>query len=240
MIKAVLWDIDGTLLNFYASEAAAIRSCFRIFGLGECTDDMLSDYSGINTEFWHMMEAGRISKPVMLVERFREFFRRYGLDETKAEAFNAEYQYRLSDTIAFSDGAEEVLLALKGRVIQCAVTNGTKTAQEGKLRNSGMDRIFDMIFISEDIGFEKPRREYFDAVLSELPGLSAEEIMIVGDSLSSDIKGGHDAGIVTCWYDPHGQDTATDIPIDYTIRDLRDVLRITGVRPEAPSSEDRI
>lgn len=230
MIKALLWDIDGTLLDFPSSEKAAIRRCFDIFGLGECTDRMISDYSAISARYWHLLEKGEMSKPEILVRRFREFFSRYGIDPSKAEEFNAEYQHHLSDTIVFSDGAEEVLSALKGRLIQCAATNGTKTDQELKLKNSGMDRILDMAFISEDIGFDKPRRVFFDVVLTSLSPIAPDEIMIVGDSLSSDMKGGHDAGIITCWYDPDGLPNTSGLPLDYVISDLHEVLDIIGVR----------
>jgi len=223
MIKAVLWDIDGTLLNFLAAEKNAIRKCFSIFGLGECTDSMIEEYSEINKKYWYLLETGQISKQDMLVARFRDFFALHDLDTDKAVPFNREYQLRLADTIVFCDGAQEVLSELKGNVIQCAASNGTKTAQTGKLAASGMDRIFDHIFISEDIGYEKPYKGFFDAVFKKLSPVKASEIMIVGDSTTSDIRGGCDSGLVTCWYNPSGLPLPAGLRADHIIKDLREV-----------------
>lgn len=218
MIKVVLWDIDGTLLDFLAAERAAIRKCFEIFGLGECTDAMLEDYSEINVRHWEMLERNERTKPEILVGRFAEFFEKYGLDMSCVAAFNEEYQVRLGDTIVFQPGAEETLRALRGRVIQGAVTNGTRIAQERKLANSGMDKLFDYVFISELVGAEKPNRSFFDRVFAAIGDYAPREVMIVGDSLTSDIRGGNNAGIVTCWYNPQGKPNDQGAAVDYEIR----------------------
>ena len=114
-IKVVLWDIDGTLLNFKAAEKVAIRKCFEVCELGECTDEMIARYSEINHKYWKYLELGQMSKPDILVGRFREFFEKEGLDVSKAEAFNAEYQVRLGDTICFEEHGLDVVLALGKR-----------------------------------------------------------------------------------------------------------------------------
>ncbi len=226
MIKCVLWDIDGTLLDFLAAEAAGIRSCFRIFGLGECSDAMLRTYSAINVRYWEKLERGEMTKPEILVGRFREFLGQYGLDCSVAEAFNVEYQLRLGDTVCFMPYAEEVLQRLRGKVIQCAVTNGTKIAQNIKFRKSGLDRIFDRVFISEEVGFEKPRKEFFEAIFQAFPALQPQEMMIVGDSLTSDIPGGVQAGLVSCWFNPGGRENTSPYLPDHEIRDLREVIAV--------------
>ena len=151
-IKAILWDIDGTLLNFEEAEKYAIRKCFSIFELGECSDEMLKIYSKINKGYWQRLERGEITKKEVLEGRFIDFFKKYGLDTNKAGEFNQEYQKRLGDTIVFFENGLELVKELKGKVRQCAVTNGTKVAQERKLKNSGLDILLDHIFISEDIG----------------------------------------------------------------------------------------
>ena len=99
MIKVILWDIDGTLLNFEEAEKHAIRACFAQFGLGECTDSMLADYSAINRVFWQKLERGEMTKPEILIGRFTTFFEKYGLDTSCAPAFNAQYQISLGDTV---------------------------------------------------------------------------------------------------------------------------------------------
>ena len=223
MIRAVLWDVDGTLLDFLAAERAAIRRCFEIFRLGECTDAMLEDYSAINVRWWERLERGEYTKPEILVGRFREFFAKYGLDLSAAEPFNEEYQVRLGDTIVFFPGALETLHALKGRVLQCAVTNGTKTAQRRKLSLSGMDKIFDRVFISDDLGVEKPSAAFFEKVFAGIGPIPPREVLIVGDSLTSDIRGGLNAGIRTCWYNPWDRENTDRLPIDYMIASLSEV-----------------
>ena len=228
MIRVVLWDVDGTLLNFLESEKAAIRRCFEIFGLGICTDAMLADYSAINVRYWEMLENNEMTKPQILVGRFREFFGKYGIDTALAEPFNAEYQVRLGDTVRYYEGARETVTALKGRVLQCAVTNGTRIAQSRKLAASGLDRLLDRVFISDVLGVEKPNPEFFERVFAEIGDYNKEEILIVGDSLTSDMRGGVNAGIKTCWFNPTHAANAKNLPIDYEIDRIERVLEIVG------------
>ncbi len=225
-IKVILWDIDGTILNFLEAEKCAIRKCFSVFAMGECTDDMLKRYSKINRSYWEQLERGEISKIEVLEGRFREFFEAESLDVTKAAAFNQEYQIRLGDTICFCDHADELLKSLKGKVKQCAVTNGTMVAQKRKLINSGLDQIFDKVFISDEIGAEKPTQAFFDAVWKEIGFYEKDEVMIVGDSLSSDMQGGNNAGIICCWYNPRKEKCSGIQKINYEIQNLQQVLDI--------------
>lgn len=222
-IKAILWDIDGTILNFAAAERAGIRKGFRNFQLGECTDEMLKEYSAINDKYWQMLERGEISKPEVLEGRFQEFFSKYGLDVSLVKAFNEEYQVSLADVIEFEPGARELIWSYAGKYKQYAASNGTALAQKGKLERSGLKEVLDGAFISDVIGIEKPMKGFFDAVFAELKGLEKEEIMIIGDSLTSDMKGGIDAGIVTCWYNPGGKKNDKNLYPDYEIRSLLEV-----------------
>ncbi len=228
MIKAVLWDVDGTILNFLVAEAAAIRKLFAEFHLGTCTDEMLGQYSAINVRYWQMLERGEMTKPQILVGRFAEFFAANGLPADVAEAFNAAYQIRLGDTICFYDHAEQTLKALQGKVLQCAVTNGTKLAQTRKLAASGLNELFDYIFISEEVGAEKPAIAFFDRVFREIGSFHQNEVLIVGDSLTSDMRGGENAGIHTCWFNPYHKTKDVDVRVDAEIDDIAavtDVMR---------------
>ena len=225
-LKVILWDIDGTLLDFHKAEAAAIRTLFKKYSLGICTDEMLADYSAINKVYWQRLERGEMTKPEILVGRFREFFSKYDLNTECADDFNADYQLALGDTVHFFSGALETVTALKGKVLQCAVTNGTAIAQHKKLAVSGLDQIFDEIFISDEVGFEKPSISFFDAVWAKIGKFDPNEVMIVGDSLTSDIKGGVNAGIRTCWFNPSGAPLPSDLQIDYDIRCISEVLEI--------------
>lgn len=222
----LLWDVDGTLLDFIAAEKAAVQTLFREFGLGECTDEMVERYSRINKEYWERLERGELSKPEILVRRFADFFASEGLDASKAPEFNEQYQVRLGDTVVFCDDSYELLSSLRGRVKQYAVSNGTVVAQTRKLRRSGFDRLVDGVFLSEELGYEKPATEFFDRVFAAIGEPDRERVLIVGDSLTSDITGGNRAGIRTCWYNPKGEPNLTAAHADYEIRDLHGILDI--------------
>lgn len=226
MIKTLLWDIDGTLLNFEKAEKYAIGKCFEIFGIGECTDEMISEYSKINKSYWERLERGEITKPQVLRGRFEEFFKSENIDFNRIDDFNGEYQVRLGDKIFFCDNAYELVKNLKGRVRQYAVTNGTYLAQSRKLAQSGLGEIFDDVFISDKVGYEKPSIEFFDAVREKIGDFDKNEVMIIGDSLSSDMKGGNNAGILCCWYNPDGAENKNGIHIDYEIKNLNEILKI--------------
>lgn len=229
MIKTVLWDIDGTLLNFQKAEKYAINKCFGLFGLGECTNEMIARYSVINRGYWEKLETGELTKPQVLRGRFADFFESEGIAFDKVDEFNAEYQVRLGDEFFFCGGGLETVTALKGRVRQYAVTNGTAVAQERKLKKSGLIEIFDGVFISDCVGCEKPSREFFNFVQSETGEFKKGEVLIVGDSLTSDMRGGNNAGILCCWYNPEKKKAPADIRIDYDIENLSEVLKIVNM-----------
>ena len=227
--KVVLWDIDGTLLNFHIAEKTAIRALFNHFGLGPCTDEMLQRYSVIYAGFWKQLERGELAKPQVLTGRFEAFFREYGLPTDCVEAFNASYQLALGDTICFNPGGLEAVQLLKGHVLQYAVTNGTLTAQKKKLALSGLSQLLDGAFISDVVGIEKPNIGFFDAVWAQIGHFHPDEVLIIGDSLSSDIQGGNNAGIRTCWFNPDGTAAPQQLRIDYTIHSLSQVPGLCGI-----------
>ena len=233
MIRALLWDVDGTLLNFKTAERRALGDAFLRFGLGRCTEEMLARYSVLNDRWWKRLERGEVTKAELLTGRFRAFFRAEGVDCTEYDAFNDYYQIRLGETVVFQDEGYDLVRSLAGRVGQYAVTNGTVAAQRRKLKNSGLDILMDGVFISEEVGADKPAPAFFDRVLSAIPACPREEILIVGDSLTSDMKGGNLAGIRCCWYDPQDRPLPEDLTIAYHIRDLRQVREIL-VRENGP------
>ena len=222
----ILWDVDGTLLDFAAAEEAAIRSLFADFGLGVCTDAMLVRYSEINRNYWRALERGEMTKPEILTRRFEDFFAAEGLSGPSPAEFNAAYQTRLGDTIVYCDGSDKLVASLRGKVRQYAVSNGTVAAQTRKLARSGFDRLMDGIFLSERIGWEMLEKELFDAVFREIGEERRAGSIIVGDSLTSDIAGANRAGIKSCWYNPRGTENGTNTKPDFEIKDLREILEI--------------
>lgn len=220
MIKVILWDIDATLLDFLAAEKAAIRFCFEKYGLGECSDEMLGRYSVINKRYWEMLERGEMSKPEILVGRFKEFFESEGIETHCAEAFNDTYQVALGDTICFRDNGYELVEKLQGQYRQFVVTNGTFVAQERKLAKSGIGALVEEAFISDLIGYEKPSIEFFNYAFERIGQYEKDEVIIIGDSLTSDMQGGNNAGILCCWYNPNHLENKKGIRIDYEIDHL--------------------
>ena len=197
-INVILWDVDGTLLDFSAAERRALEDCFRSFQMGPCTPELLARYSQINRTYWRRLERGELTKPQVLLGRFEEFFAQEGLNCRDIPAFNQEYQLRLGDTVVFRDDAGSLVARLKGRVRQYAVTNGTRVAQERKLSRSGLDRMLDGVFISEIVGTEKPGAAFFDAVFSQICLL-----------YTSPAGCGHSRGPLTGWGSPPAAMTAS-------------------------------
>ena len=189
-IRAILWDVDGTLLDFLAAEKAAVQRLFGEFGLGVCTDEMAARYSYLNDGYWKRLERGEITKQEVLTGRFREFFTELGLEADLAEAFNAKFQLALGDTVVYRDDSLNLVKSLHGRVRQYVVSNGTVVAQTKKLSRSGLGAWMDGVFLSEELGAEKPSMAFFDQVFAALPDLDKEDMLIVGGFFDQRHEGG--------------------------------------------------
>lgn len=226
MIKVILWDIDATLLNFIMAEKYSIRKCFAAFEMGECTDEMISRYSVINASYWPRLESGELTREQVLLGRFQEFFEKEGIVCPDVKAFNSQYQINLGEEVFFNDHGYELVKKLSSQYKQYVVTNGCLVAQERKLEKSGLGALMDGAFISEQVGAEKPSQAFFDAVWKGIGTYEKDEVVIIGDSLTSDMRGGNNAGIRCIWYNPDGKENAKDCRIDYEIQNLNQVEEI--------------
>lgn len=228
MIKYLLWDIDNTLLSFDLAERASMTKGFDKFGLDIGDEKALEVYKNINDKYWKMLEKGHMTREEILIGRFEEFFDLYNIayDERLVNDFNLFYQEELGKQVFFNDYAEEVLHKLSKDYKQYAVTNGSKVAQSGKLKNSGLDKVFDGVFISEDLGYDKPSKEFFDMVFYQIGSDNRDDYIIIGDSLTSDICGGNNAGIRTIWYNKDGKENIHGVRVDYMVDKLSDIPAI--------------
>lgn len=215
MIKNILFDLDNTLFDFYASEKKALKKTLIHLGLNP-DEFMLKRYSEINLEHWKRLEKGELTRSEVKVGRYRQLFEEYGLNASPEET-TAYYETKLSEEGDLMDGALELLEYLYGKYRLYVVSNGTLICQEGRMKNTGITDFFDNHFISQQIGFEKPQKEFFDYCFENIPDFKKEETIIVGDSISADIIGGKNAGISTVWFNPDG--AKSDIP-DYEIHSL--------------------
>ena len=226
MIKTLLWDVDGTLLDFRAAEKHGMTKCMAEIGI-TLTDEMLARYSAINRSWWGKHERREATREELFVGRLKDFFEEFGVDYTDYDTFNSHYQIALGEEVFPMDDCLTLLAELKGVCKQYMVTNGSRVAQELKLAKSGIDKLADGVFISEVVGVQKPDKAFFDAVQAAT-GYVPEETMIIGDSLSSDIKGGNNAGIKTCWYNPRGGGKYEDVETDYVIGNLWELKELLG------------
>lgn len=221
MIRYVLFDLDDTLLDFGKAEAAAIRKTFERIGI-PVTDGLIRRYSEINTRQWARFEKGEITRERLLTERFDILFSELGLN-IPSEMAQASYEYLLGIGHYFVDGAEALLAELKDKYELYIVSNGNASVQDRRLKSAGIAPCFRDIFISERVGFNKPSAEFFEACFRRIPGFEKDKAIIVGDRLSSDILGGINAGVKTCWFNPKGEAPDPDIPADYEIKHLSEL-----------------
>lgn len=221
MIRNVLFDLDDTLFDFHKAEKIALTKTLVHFGI-DPTEETLALYSTINAAHWKRLELGEILREEVKVGRYRELFKTIGVecDPVKATAY---YESMLAIGHYFMPGAPELLEELYGKYRLYIVSNGTAKVQEGRIGSSGIAKYMDGIFISQILGANKPDKQFFDICFAEIPDFSLSETVIIGDSLSSDIKGGINAGITTVWFNPKGIESDNDIKPDYTIKELSEV-----------------
>ncbi len=224
MYKNILLDLDDTLFDFKASEEIALSQSLRAFGI-EPTEAVRARYSEINISLWKRLEQKTITRDVLLYHRFELLLEEMGI-VADAKAIQKSYEYNLSLGHIFLPGAEQLLKDLSPTHNLYMVTNGTALVQQGRIKSSGIAPYFKGIFISQEVGYDKPDKRYFDACFAAMEDVSPETTVIVGDSLSSDIRGGENAGIATCWFNPKGLLRPADVRIDHEIRTLGELYDI--------------
>ena len=217
MIEFLFLDLDDTILDFHRAERIAIGKTIRQFGV-EPTEGILSLYHRINKWHWEQLELGKMTRAEVLVKRFEVLFEK--LDKTvDASACARAYETHLSQGHWFLPGAEEAVDRLSKKYRLFLASNGTASVQKGRMTSANLYRFFERVFVSQEIGHNKPSRAYFDACFAQIPGFDPANAMIVGDSLTSDIKGGIHAGIKTVWVNPDHKPCG-DIRPDYEIEAL--------------------
>ena len=220
----VFLDVDDTILDFHKAEKKALTRAFTAMGI-DFDDEMLARYSVINKSRWELLELGEITREQVLRSRFEMLFAERGIEED-GERAQAMYEGFLSQGHFFIDGAEKLLETLYGRYELFIVSNGNASTQDGRLKSADISRYFRNIFISERVGYEKPQREFFGRCFETITDFDPTRAVIIGDSLTSDIKGGINAGIKTCWFNPRNDPGRSDIVPDYTVSSLDEIPKL--------------
>jgi 2-haloacid dehalogenase len=219
--SVVLFDADDTLFDFQRAERQALARAMEALAL-EYEERHAVLYAGINRELWAERERQRISAEALKVERFRRFFDALGID-ADLERFSETYLDHLAEASFLLAEAKELIAALAGRYRLGLVTNGLSRVQRPRLARSGIALFFEAVVISEEIGVAKPDPRIFAHALQCLVHSDASSVLMVGDSLSSDVQGGADSGIDTCWYNPSGR------PNDSPVRPTFEVARLSDL-----------
>lgn len=218
MIDILFLDLDDTILDFHKAERLAIRKTIADFGVTP-TDEVCALYSKINKAHWEMLERKELTREQVLVGRFAVLFSHLGV-EVDPESCARRYEDNLSVGHYFLPGAEEALKRLSKKYRLFLASNGTAKVQAGRLKSANISHYFEKIFVSQQIGANKPDIAYFDGCFSQIPDFARERTIMVGDSLTSDIKGGKNAGIATCWVAPKDAQPPEDIQPDYRIESI--------------------
>jgi 2-haloacid dehalogenase len=222
--RTLLFDADDTLLDFKAAEKKALHMLFEEQNI-PLTDEMEAHYKKINQGLWKAFEEGELDRDEVVNTRFSILFKEYN-QIVDGVLLERSYRSFLDEGNQLVNGALEVITDLKNRYDIYIVTNGVSKTQLKRLHASGLHPLLKDVFVSEDTGFQKPMKEFFDFVFARIPLFNAKQALIIGDSLSSDIKGGQLAGLDTCWYNPEKKPNNTDIVPTYEIQKLKDIYHI--------------
>lgn len=222
MVKYIFLDLDDTILDFKKAEAAAISKTLSFMGVNP-TEKIISRYSEINDMMWKMLERKERTRAQILTERFAILYNELGVEVDANETWTV-YERFLSQGHWFIDGAPELLEELYKDYELYLVSNGTASVQKGRLESSGIEKYFKGIFISQNIGINKPDKRFFDKVFETINGFEKDKAIIIGDSITSDILGGINAGIKTLWFNPKNK--CADIKADFVTDSLLKIPEI--------------
>ena len=218
MIEFLFLDMDDTILDFHKAERIAVSKTFASLGL-EPTQEVVDRYHVVNQLHWQMLERGELTREQVVVQRFAALFDELGVDIDAVKCMET-YENLLCVGHYFMPGAEEALKALSSKYRLFLASNGTAKVQASRIKSANLAPWFEQIFVSQDIGANKPSPLYYERCFARIPGFEVSRAMMVGDSLTSDMRGGLNMGMHTCWVNPEHRPRNPEIPVEYEIAGL--------------------
>lgn len=218
MIEYLFIDLDDTILDFHKAERIGLENTLRHYSVAP-TAETVELYKQINAAHWRALEQGQMTRKQVNEGRFTELFRQLGR-EVDGEVCAAFYLSQLALTHDYLPGAEEAVRRLSQKYRLFVASNGNAAVQGPRMAASGLNAYVEKAFVSEALGENKPSKAYFDLCFAQIPGFDPAKAMMVGDSLTSDIQGGINAGIRTCWVNTFGKSNHTNIHPDDEIPSL--------------------
>ena len=217
MIKFIFLDLDDTILDFHRSEAVALSKTLQSLNVNP-TEAVIKRYSEINRAHWQALERKELTREQVLTGRFHQLFEELGMN-VSANVAQSLYEKNLSESHFFIDGAPRLLMTLSKKYSLYIASNGTTLVQTSRIARAGIARYFKGIFLSQQLGADKPQIEFFERATGQIEGYNPDEAIILGDSITSDMQGGINAGMHTCWFNPHHRENHGIIP-EFEIADL--------------------
>lgn len=219
-----LFDADGTLFDFECTSARALERTFVDFR-ATYEPTFIDLYRSIDEALWEALEREELSRENLHVKRFADLLAAVGV-KRDAKAFADRYLEHVGRGTDLIEGAESVVASLAGSARLALITNGFAAVQRSRFARSSLTPFFETIVISEEVGVTKPDPAVFDEAFRRMGSPAKDEVLMIGDSLTADIRGGIDYGIDTCWFNPRGDAAPTDLGITYDIRSLTELLTL--------------
>ncbi len=222
--NTLLFDVDDTILDFKKGEHQALNDLFTELQINDI-EKIINDFKFINSGLWKDLENGLVTRDYVLNERFTILFKKYN-KLVDGKEIEKRYRYHLNMQHEPIPGAYDLLESLYKKYSLYIITNGVSETQRKRLSDSKLYKYFDGLFISEEIGFEKPSKEFFNAVATRVQDFNIESTLVIGDSLTADILGGANYNMDTCWFNPQMKKNTTKIEPTYEIYNLMDLINI--------------